>query len=78
MMWTKKLIICLIFDLFDFTVGRVLFPIPFLGEIIGCIICIQMFGQDGILYALESLDVTEQIDGFTPIATLIALKNKPN
>ena len=78
MMWTQKLIICLIYDLFDFTVGRVLFPIPFIGEIIGCAICIKMFGNDGLFYALEAIDVTEQIDGFIPMTTLIALKNKPN
>lgn len=39
--------------------------------------CIQMFGTDGLFYALEAIDVTEQIDGFVPVATLIALKNKP-
>ncbi|BDA72667.1 hypothetical protein RIVM261_009660 [Rivularia sp. IAM M-261] len=77
-MWIQKLIICLIYDFLDFTVGRVLFPIPFIGEIVGCIICIQLFGEDGVLYGLEAIDVTEQIDGFIPTATIIALKNKPN
>ena len=77
-MWTRKLIICVAYDFLDFTVGRVLFPIPFLGEIIGCIICIHLFGRDGMIYALEAIDVTEQFDGFIPMATIIALKNKPN
>jgi hypothetical protein len=76
-MWTQKLIICLMYDLFDFTIGRALFPIPFLGETVGCAMCVKMFGTEGLLYALEAIDVTEQVDGFIPLATLIALKNKP-
>lgn len=77
-MWPVKLIVCLIYDILDFTVGRFLFPIPFIGEIMGCILCGLMFGNDAMLYALEAIDVTEQIDAFIPMATIIALKNKPN
>jgi len=77
-MWEMKLAVCLIYDFLDFTVGRILFPIPFLGEIVGCAICAAMFGRDGLLYGLEAIDVTEQIDGFIPTATIIAFKNKPS
>jgi len=76
-MWPAKLAACIAYDLFDFTVGRVLFPIPFLGEIIGCALCCALFGKSGLLYALEALDPTEQLDGFVPTATIIAFRNKP-
>jgi hypothetical protein len=76
-MWGGKLVVCLIYDFLDFTVGRVLFPIPFLGEVIGCALCAAMFGKAGMFYGLEAIDVTEQIDGFIPTATIIALANKP-
>jgi hypothetical protein len=77
-MWWLKFIVCILVDIFDFTVGRVLFLMPFSGEMIGCFIGYLMFGSSGLLYALEALDPTEQIDGFIPTATLIALSNKSN
>ncbi|MEO1762725.1 MAG: hypothetical protein AAFR83_12305 [Cyanobacteria bacterium J06629_18] len=77
MAWYVKLIICLIYDFLDFTIGRTLFPIPFIGEFVGCALCLWMFGKDGWYYALEGIDVTEQIDAFIPSATIIALKNIP-
>jgi hypothetical protein len=48
-MWYQKFLICLAYDLFDFTVGRLLFPVPFIGEVLGCFICMKMFGTDGVL-----------------------------
>lgn len=77
MAWHHKLIICILYDIFDCTVGRLLIVLPFSGEILGCIFFIAMFGSDGLAYALEAIDPTEQIDGFIPTATLIALKNRP-
>ena len=70
-MWTIKLVVCIVYDLLDFTLGRALFPIPFLGEIIGCGLCCMMFGRAGMFYGLEAIDMTEQIDGFIPTATII-------
>jgi len=75
-MWPAKLVACIAYDFFDFTIGRVLFPIPFLGEILGCALCCMLFGMDGLLYGLEALDPTEQIDGFVPTATIIAIRNR--
>jgi hypothetical protein len=72
-MWTVKFIVCILIDLFDFTLGRVLFLFPFSGEILGAVVGFLMFGPMGLLYLLEALDPTEQIDGFIPTATLIAL-----
>ncbi len=75
--WHHKLIICILYDIFDCTVGRALFVLPFSGEVVGCIIFNLLFGSDGFLYGLEAIDPTEQIDGFIPTATFIALKNRP-
>ncbi|MGC1494732.1 MAG: hypothetical protein WA790_02915 [Sulfitobacter sp.] len=72
-MWPLKLIICIFVDLFDFTIGRLLFAIPFSGEIIGIAVAYALFGKIAFLYAAEMLDPTEQLDGFIPTATLIAL-----
>lgn len=76
-MWGLKLAVCIIYDLLDLTLGRTLFIIPFGGEIVGCALCAAMFGTSGLLYGLEALDFTEQIDGFIPTATIIAIMNKP-
>ena len=76
-MWELKLAVCVLYDLLDFTLGRTLFIIPFGGEVVGCALCAAMFGTNGLLYGLEALDVSEQMDGFIPTATLIALMNKP-
>lgn len=71
-----KLFFAILIDLFDFTVGRVLFAAPFSGEIIGCAAGYVLFGPRAFYYALEALDPTEQIDGFIPTATLIALSHQ--
>lgn len=71
-----KLFVAILVDLFDFTVGRALFAVPFSGEIIGTAVCYAMFGPRALLYAAETLDPTEQIDGFIPTATLIALAHQ--
>lgn len=77
-MWGLKLTVCLIYDFVDFTIGRVLFMTPFAGEIVGCVLCAAMFGWQGVAYALEGIDMTEQLDGFLPLATIIAIANKPD
>jgi hypothetical protein len=76
-MWGMKLAVCIAYDLFDFTIGRLMFATPFVGEFIGCGICAAMFGWGGVFYGLEAIDFTEQLDGFIPTATIIALANKP-
>lgn len=76
-MWPGKLVVCLIYEFLDFTVGKVFFLVPFHGEIIGCDLTAALFGKAGLLYGLEAIDPTEQIDGFIPTATIIALPNKP-
>lgn len=59
-------------DLFDFTLGRV----PIFGVVnegVGTIVLVAMWGPAGLLHLGELVDFTEQIDGFIPTATLIAL-----
>jgi hypothetical protein len=71
-MWWK-LLIALVIDGLDFTVGRFLFPVPYAGEIVGTTVAMLLFGWKGIFYLLEAIDPTEQIDAFIPTATIIAL-----
>lgn len=68
-----KLFVCILYDLFDFTVGRLMFATPFAGEIFGCFVGYLMFGPRAFYYALEALDPTEAVDAFIPTASLIAL-----
>jgi hypothetical protein len=75
--WWAKAAICAAWDLADFTVGRTLFVVPFASEVIGTAIATSLFGTVGLFYAWEALDMTEQLDGFAPTATLIALANRP-
>jgi hypothetical protein len=71
--WWIKFAIAVMVDLVDFTIGRFLFVIPFGGEIVGTAIGVALFGWKGLFYLLEAIDPTEQIDGFIPTCTLIAL-----
>lgn len=73
MNWNFKFAICVLVDLFDLTIGRVLFVIPYASEIIGASIACALFGPKGLIYLSEVIDPTEQLDGFIPTATIIAL-----
>lgn len=72
-MWWLKFAVCVLVDLFDMTVGRLLFAVPFAGEAIGVGVAYALFGPIAFGYALEILDPTEQLDGFIPTASIIAL-----
>ena len=61
---TLKFLICIVVDIFDFTIGRFLFFVRVFDEPIGCAIEYASFGKVGLLYLLETFDPTEQIDGF--------------
>lgn len=67
-----KLGVCLMLDILDFTVGRILgFGIVF---DIGCaLIAVALWGHKGWWALLEVVDITEQLDGFVPTCTIIAL-----
>ncbi|MGE3141982.1 MAG: hypothetical protein AB7L65_01565 [Hyphomonadaceae bacterium] len=59
-------------DALDFTIGRV--PIfGSVGEGAGALLLTALWGPAGLLYLGELADITDQIDGFIPTATLIGL-----
>ncbi|MFZ4071397.1 MAG: hypothetical protein ACOYJ6_14970 [Caulobacterales bacterium] len=67
-----RLAVSIVIDLADFTIGRALIPIPW-EEGVGALILSLMWGPAGLLYVAELADMTEQIDAFIPLATLIGL-----
>lgn len=77
-MWWLKFTACVFVDLFDFTIGRLLFAVPFAGEAIGVAVAYALFGKIAFAYAVEMVDPTEQLDGFIPTATIIALMARNN
>ena len=67
-----RLAISVAIDLFDFSLGR----IPILGSLEeggGALVLMALWGLPGAAYMGELADPTDQIDGFLPTATLIAL-----
>ena len=67
-----RLAFSIVIDLFDFTLGRV----PIFGTVnegVSTIVLLAMWGPVGLLNLAELIDVTDQLDGFIPTATLIAL-----
>jgi len=67
-----RLALSVVIDLMDFTLGR----IPILGTVedgIGGIVLTAVWGRAGLAYFWELFDITDQIDGFIPTATLIGL-----
>ena len=67
-----KLVVAVILDALDFTVGRVPgFELPF--DIVMGVAAVALFGWPGLFAFWETLDITGQADGFVPTLTLIAL-----
>lgn len=67
-----RLAISVAIDLADFTLGRV--PVVgSVGEGLGTAVLFGLWGWPGLVYLGELADPTEQLDGFLPLATLIAL-----
>lgn len=67
-----RLALSVAIDFFDLTLGR----IPILGSVedgIGGVVLTMLWGRAGLAYFWELFDVTDQIDGFIPTATLIGL-----
>lgn len=70
-----KLVIAIILDLVDFTIGRVL-GVGLVSNLILTLAGVGLFGWRGLFHLLEFLDPTHQIDGFVPTLTLIALTER--
>lgn len=67
-----KLIVAVVLDILDFTVGRVPgFELAF-DAILG-VVAVALWGWPGLFAFWELADPTGQIDGFAPTLTLIAL-----
>ena len=67
-----KLVVAIVLDILDFTVGRIPgFELPF--DIILGVAAVAMFGWPGLFAFWETIDLTGQADGFVPTLTLIAL-----
>lgn len=67
-----KLVLSMVLDIVDFTIGRV----PGLEIVVDVILgaaAVAMWGWPGLFAFLEIADPTGQIDGFAPTLTLIAL-----
>lgn len=67
-----RLALSVAIDALDFTLGR----IPILGSVgegLGAGFMFALWGPGGLAYAWELVDVTDQLDGFIPTATIIAL-----
>ncbi|MEQ1929588.1 MAG: hypothetical protein ABL957_03525 [Parvularculaceae bacterium] len=67
-----KLLIAVVLDVLDFTIGRVPgFEVAF--DVILGVAAVAMWGWPGFFAFWEVADPTGQIDGFVPTMTLIAL-----
>lgn len=67
-----RLALSILIDIADFTLGR----IPIFGTVtdgVGTIVLFALWGPAGLVNAWELVDVTDQVDGFIPTATLIGL-----
>lgn len=67
-----KLVIAIILDVLDFTVGRIPgFELAF--DIVLGVAAVAMFGWPGLFAFWETADLSGQADGFVPTLTIIAL-----
>ncbi|MEO1252102.1 MAG: hypothetical protein AAFW81_07145 [Pseudomonadota bacterium] len=67
-----KLLIAVVLDVLDFTVGRIPgLELPF--DLVMGVAAVSLFGWAGLFAFWEAFDPTGQIDGFVPTLTLIAL-----
>ncbi|MBI1366685.1 MAG: hypothetical protein GC153_12110 [Alphaproteobacteria bacterium] len=67
-----KLVIAVFLDLLDFSLGRIIGYGTIL-DVAFAAIAFLLWGPIGLLQLWEALDPTDQIDGFVPTMTLIAL-----
>ncbi len=67
-----KLVIAVILDVLDFTIGRIPgFELAF--DLFMGAAAVALFGWTGLFAFWETVDLTGQIDGFVPTLTIIAL-----
>jgi hypothetical protein len=67
-----KLILAVLLDVLDFSLGRLIGAGTVIDLIFGAI-ALVLWGPVGLIAFWEALDVTDQFDGFVPTMTLIAI-----
>ena len=69
-----KLVAAIVLDIADFTVGRIVgFGTGF--DVVLAGLGFALFGWKGLVQLWEVAEPTDQIDGFVPTLTLVALAN---
>lgn len=69
-----KLVFAVVLDLLDFTIGRIIgFGTGFDFVLAG--VGFMMFGWTGLIQLWEVADPSDQIDGFVPTLTFVAIAN---
>lgn len=69
-----KLVVAVVLDVADFTLGRIVgFGTGF--DVVLAGIGFALFGWKGLIQLWEVAEPTDQIDGFVPTLTLLALAN---
>jgi hypothetical protein len=67
-----KLVLAIALDLFDFTLGRVM-GFGTVTDFVFTAIAVAMFGWKGLFQLWETVEISDQFDGFVPTLTLLAL-----
>ena len=67
-----KLLIAIVIDLIDFTFGR-LFGLGLFIDVASAAIAFVLWGWPGLFALWELLDPSDQVDGFVPTMTFIAI-----
>lgn len=67
-----KLFVAIMLDIADFTIGRIV-GFGTLWDVALALIAFGMFGWKGLIQLWEVADPSDQIDGFVPTLTLLAL-----
>jgi hypothetical protein len=67
-----KLGVSIALDILDFTLGRITGAGTVL-DLVFAAVAVALWGPAGLLQLWETLDPTDQLDGFMPTMTLIAL-----
>ncbi len=67
-----KLVVAVILDVADFFIGRII-GFGSLFDVFLTVAGVAMFGWKGLAQLWEVAEVTDQIDGFVPTLTLLAL-----
>ena len=67
-----KLIVAILLDIADFTLGRII-GFGTAMDMVFTLIAVMMFGWKGLFQLWEVVDLSDQIDGFVPTLTLLAL-----